>query len=104
VLPIVVIYRKYYGARFAWRITALLFVTMVVAALILQGLFSVLGLIPSGPRPTRNDVFGSLAVNYKLVLNLAALVMFWLTRRRGGASDPSCPAHHREPILSGTAA
>ena len=33
VLPIVVAYRKYYGTRFALRITALMFVTMVLAAL-----------------------------------------------------------------------
>src|SRR5579884_1992852 len=93
VLPILVIYRKYYGARFALRITALMFVTMVAAALIVQGLFSVLGAIPTGPRPTRTDVFGSLAVNYKLALNLVALVafacLFWLTVRRG-ATDPVC--------------
>ncbi len=48
VLPIVLIYRKYYGARFAWRIVALMFVTIVIAALIVDGLFSVAGLIPAG--------------------------------------------------------
>jgi uncharacterized membrane protein YraQ (UPF0718 family) len=112
VLPIVLIYRKYYGASFALRITALMFVTMVLAALILQGLFSLLGLIPSGPRPTRTDVFGSLTVNYKLFLNIAALVifvtLFWLTGR-GRSTDASDRTHldcheHREPTLSGTAA
>jgi uncharacterized protein len=34
VLPILAIYRKYYGWRFALRITALMFVTMVLAALV----------------------------------------------------------------------
>src|SRR5881227_2995438 len=65
VLPIVAIYRKYYGTAF----TARMFVTMVIAALVIDGLFSALGLIPEGPRPSRADVFGTLAVNYKLVLN-----------------------------------
>ena len=51
VLPIVVAYRKYYGTAFALRITALMFVTMVVAALIVDLLFGALGLIPSD-RPT----------------------------------------------------
>ena len=46
VLPIVAAYRKYYGVAFALRITALMFVTMVVAALIVDGLFSAVGLIP----------------------------------------------------------
>ncbi|HET9720255.1 MAG TPA: permease, partial [Solirubrobacteraceae bacterium] len=45
VLPIIAAYRKYYGTAFALRITVLMFVTMVVAALIVDGLFSVLGLI-----------------------------------------------------------
>ena len=53
VLPIVAIYRKYYGTSFALRITALMYVTMVVAALLVAGLFALLGLTPSGPRPDR---------------------------------------------------
>jgi len=63
VLPIIAIYRKYYGTAYALRITALMFVTMVLAALLVNGLFSLLGAIPSGPRPTRVAVFGSLQVN-----------------------------------------
>src|SRR5215831_2009729 len=70
VLPIVLAYRKYYGTSFALRITALMFVTMVLAALAVDGLFSALGWIPTGPRPTRDDVFGSIQVDYKLALNI----------------------------------
>ena len=62
VLPIVLIYRKYYGIAFTVRITALMFVTMVIAALIVAGIFSALGLIPTGPRPTRADIFSSVQV------------------------------------------
>src|ERR671935_146736 len=69
VLPIVVAYRKYYGMSFALRITALMFVTMVLAALAISGLFSLLGILPSGPRPSRADIFGEVKVNYKLFLN-----------------------------------
>jgi YHS domain-containing protein len=93
VLPIVLIYRKYYGGRFALRITLLMFVTMVVAALLVAGLFSVLGLIPTGPRPDRADIFGAIHLDYKLALNIVATVIFaamlWLTQRRG-ATDPTC--------------
>ena len=93
VIPILLIYRKYYGTRFTVRITALMFVTMVIAALIVDGIFSALGLIPTGPRPTHADIFSSIAINYKLVLNVLGLVifgaMFWLTARRG-ATDPVC--------------
>src|SRR5207253_9109348 len=52
VLPIVAIYRKYYGTRFALRIVALMLITMMVAALAVDAVFSALGLIPTGPRPS----------------------------------------------------
>ena len=93
VVPILLIYRKYYGTRFTVRITVLMFITMVIAALIVDGIFSALGLIPTGPRPTRADIFSSIAVNYKLVLNVLGLAifaaLFGLTARRG-ATDPAC--------------
>ena len=93
VLPILAIYRKYYGTKFTVRITALMFVTMVIAALIVDGIFSALGLIPTGPRPTRADIFSSIRVDYKLALNVLGLVifaaLFSLTARRG-ATDPVC--------------
>jgi uncharacterized membrane protein YraQ (UPF0718 family) len=93
VLPIIAAYRKYYGTAFALRITALMFVTMVVAALLVDGLFSALGLIPTGPRPTREDIFGSIQLDYKLVLNLIGLAifaaLFRLTAGRG-EGDHAC--------------
>jgi uncharacterized membrane protein YraQ (UPF0718 family) len=93
VLPIVLAYRKYYGWPFALRITALMFVTMVAAALVVDGLFSATHLIPTGPRPSRADVFGSIQVDYKLFLNILGTAifaaLFWLTMRRG-ATDPVC--------------
>jgi YHS domain-containing protein len=92
VLPIIFAYRKYYGTSFALRITALMYVTMVTAALLIDLLFSALGLIPD-TRPSTSDVFGSIEVDYKLVLNIVATVIFaalmLLTVRRG-ATDPVC--------------
>jgi uncharacterized protein len=93
VLPIVAAYVKYYGRSFAFRITALMFVTMVIAALLIDLVFGALGLIPTGPRPSRADIFGSVQLDYKLVLNVLGLiifvVLFWLTARRG-VTDPVC--------------
>jgi uncharacterized protein len=93
VLPIIAIYRKYYGTRFALRIVALMFLTMVIAALIVNGVFSLSGEIPTGPRPTRADIFSSIRVDYKLALNVLGVVifgvLFWLTAHRG-ATDPVC--------------
>jgi uncharacterized protein len=91
VLPIVLAYRKFYGTAFALRITALMFVTMVLAALAIDLLFGALGLIPT-ERPSTEDVFGSIELNYKAVLNALATIVFValiaLTRRRAPA-----PAH-----------
>jgi uncharacterized membrane protein YraQ (UPF0718 family)/YHS domain-containing protein len=92
VLPIVLAYRKYYGLDVALRITALMFVTMVLAALFVDLVFDALGLIPE-TRPSTEDVFGSIEVDYKLVLNVLATfvfaALFGLTLRRG-ATDPVC--------------
>jgi uncharacterized protein len=92
VLPIVSIYRKYYGTRFALRIVALMFVTMVIAALIVDALFSAASLIPHA-HPTRADIFSSIKVDYKLFTNIFGLGIFMglfaLTMRRG-VSDPVC--------------
>jgi uncharacterized membrane protein YraQ (UPF0718 family) len=98
VLPIVLAYRKYYGTAFALRITALMFVTIVLAALAVDGLFGLVGLVPTGPRPSRTDIFGSVQLDYKLVLNLIGLAifaaLFWLARGRGGSHG--CE-HHQAP-------
>ena len=74
-LPIIQIYRKYYGDAYTSRIVALMFVTMVSAALIVDGLFSGVGLIPH-IRPTRADIFSAITVNYKLFTNVLGLAVF----------------------------
>jgi uncharacterized protein len=95
VLPIIAIYRKYYGWAFTVRIVALMLLTMIVAALAIDGLFSAAGLIPEA-RPSRADVFGSVELDYKLVLNVLGLVVFtalFSLSRRARATAHSCPAH-----------
>jgi uncharacterized protein len=93
VLPIVAIYRKYYGTAYAMRIVGLMFVTMVAAALAIDGLFSAADLIPTGPRPSRGDVFGTVGLDYKLALNVVGVAIFaalFLLTRSRGATDPVC--------------
>jgi uncharacterized membrane protein YraQ (UPF0718 family)/YHS domain-containing protein len=92
VVPIVLIYRKYYGNAYAKRIVALMFVTMVTAALIVDGLFSATGLIPQ-TRPSRADIFSQVKIDYKLFTNIVGVAVFAaffaLTMRRG-VTDPVC--------------
>ncbi|MFI5028608.1 MAG: permease [Solirubrobacterales bacterium] len=94
VLPIIAIYRKYYGWPFTARIVTLMLVTMMLAALAVDGLFSAAGLIPSN-RPSRAEIFGSVELDYKLVLNLVATLVFvglmWLSRRARHGVE--CGAH-----------
>ena len=107
VIPIILIYRKYYGGRFAFRITALMFVTIVISALIVGGVFGALGLIPQ-VRPTRADIFQSVKLDYKLVLNIIGLLvfatLFGLTMR-SGAAHVACHTREApadvEPVPSG---
>ena len=97
VLPIILAYRKYYGWAYTIRIVALMFVTMVAAALIIDGLFSALDLIPS-ERPSTDDVFGSIELDYKAALNAIALVAFVVLLRLSRGREAPCPAH--EPALA----
>jgi uncharacterized membrane protein YraQ (UPF0718 family) len=98
VIPIVLAYRKYYGTAFALRITALMFVTIVIAALVVDGVFGLFNLIPTGPRPTREDVFGSIEVDYKLFLNVLGTAVFaallWVSRGQSGGHG--CEHHARD--------
>jgi YHS domain-containing protein len=92
VVPILLIYRKYYGNAFALRITALMFVTIVLAALLVDLLFGAAGLIPHA-RPSRGEIFEQVGLNFTLIANALSLsvfaALFALTMRRG-ATDPVC--------------
>jgi hypothetical protein len=93
VVPIVLIYRKYYGGRIAARLVAIMFGTIVVAALAVDGIFSALGLVPEH-RPSIDSVTErAITLNYTAVLNVlflfVALGLFALTLRRG-VKDPVC--------------
>jgi YHS domain-containing protein len=93
VIPIVLIYRKFYGWKITWRIVAIMFVTMVAAALIVDGIFSAAGLVPT-ERPSIDSITNrGIEWNYTTALNIVAFVVFGLlfalTLRRG-AKDPVC--------------
>ena len=49
VIPIVLIYLKFYGRGMTWRLVAIMFAAMVSAALIVDGIFSAAGAIPGPP-------------------------------------------------------
>jgi uncharacterized protein len=99
IIPIVLAYRKYYGARAAAVIVGIMLGTMVAAALVVDALFSALDLIPS-TRPSVDSITGrGIEWNYTAMLNIVflgvAAVLFALTaRRRGVAHAPAHACHH----------
>ena len=93
ILPIINAYRKYYGARFAALLTGVMFAAMVVAALIVDGLFSLVGIVPTHRPSIASIAERPVTWNYTSVLDVIFGVVFValvaLTLRRG-AKDPVC--------------
>jgi hypothetical protein len=73
VLPIIHIYRKYYGWKMAGLIVAVFYVAMALAALLIEFLFELLGLIPS--ERSAQIVEMSISFNYTTVLNIIFLAV-----------------------------
>ena len=86
VLPIIDIYRKYYGWKVTGLIVGVFYIAMVLAALLVEFLFQALGLIPS--QRSAQIVETSISFNYTTVLNIIflAIAAFLLVRffRTGG--------------------
>ena len=73
ILPILSIYRKYYGMRMAIFLAVTSYIAMVAAGLIVEGLFSLLRLIPASRHALVLDPHVTL--NYTTVLNLIFLAV-----------------------------
>jgi len=92
VLPIINIYRKYYGWKVAGLIVAVFYVAMALAALLIELLFDLLGLIPS--QRSAQIVETSISLNYTTVLNVIFLVIaFLLVVRFLKTGGPKMLAH-----------
>ena len=73
VLPIIDIYRKYYGWKMAGLIVGVFYVAMALAALLIEFLFELLGLMPS--QRSAQIVETSISFNYTTVLNIIFLAV-----------------------------
>jgi uncharacterized protein len=86
VLPILDIYRRYYGWRMAGFLLGSFYATMVAAGLIVEFVFDGLDLIPSERKA--KVVEASVTLNYTTVLNIVflalAALLVWRYFRRGG--------------------
>ena len=86
ILPILNIYRKYYGMRMMAFLLVTFYVAMAGAALVVEGVFAVLGLIPQ--QRTARVVEASITWNYTTWLNIVFLVvaalLVWRFLKTGG--------------------
>ena len=98
-LPLLLIYRRYYGTRMTLRMLALFWAVMSTAGLITEGIFWASGAIPS-TRPT-TIAPAHFQWNYTTYLNIIFIALFgllyWTYRNRerlgggrGYALDPVC--------------
>ena len=97
-LPLLLIYRKYFGSAITLRILLIFWATMSTAGLVVEYIFRALR-IPDPSRPM-TIAPGGFAWDHTAVLNMIALVvfagLFWLHHRRAAgngprfASDPVC--------------
>jgi uncharacterized membrane protein YraQ (UPF0718 family) len=88
ILPILNIYRKYYGRRMAAFLLVTFYATMAAAGLIVDLIFKVLGLVPTGTRHAKVTDAG-VSLNYTTVLNIiflafAAVLLVRYFRKGGG--------------------
>ena len=99
-LPLLLIYRKYYGTRVTLRLLAVFWATMSVAGLVTEGLFHLARLTPGTPSGGKTVGVDDFGLNATTVLDLAAIVAFaalYLFYRRSRAQagsefakDPVC--------------
>ena len=104
-MPLILIYRKFYGWQLTFRVVGLFYVVMVLAGLLTQGIFKLFGGIPT--RRTFKVAAAHFEWNYTTYMNfffiLVALGVWWLARNRarfGGGSgyaiDVVCGMQVRE--------
>jgi len=92
VLPIIDIYRKYYGWKVTWLIAAVFYIAMVIAAVVVEFLFQAAGLIPS--HRSARIIETAISFNYTSVLNIIFLVIAALLLVRFFKTDgPKMLAH-----------
>lgn len=90
-IPVLNVYRKYYGWKVTFYIFAIFFVTMAMSGFLMEQLFDLLGIIPEvvpGESAMARDYF---SLDYTFWLNLVAVglsgTLYWMYRRGLGAAD-----------------
>jgi uncharacterized membrane protein YraQ (UPF0718 family)/YHS domain-containing protein len=93
IIPLVLIYLRFYGRRVTVRLVTIMFLSMAGAALAVDAIFSAADLVPTERPSIESITERGISWNYTSFLNivffLIAAGLFALTMRRG-ARDPVC--------------
>lgn len=73
VVPILFIYRKYYGTSMMLFVFASFYITMVAAGYVVEPLFGALGIVPSARRAKVSEV--AIRLDYTTVPNIVFLLV-----------------------------
>ena len=73
IIPILIIYRKYYGTQMTLVILGIFYVAMVFAGYVVEFLFGALGLVPA--EPDARVAAESISWNYTTILNIIFLLL-----------------------------
>lgn len=121
VLPLLDVYRRYYGWRMAAYIFAVFYVTMAVSAMLMDVAFSALGWVPARDAAALHARMTHFAIDYTFWLNIVAIgvaaALFRLARSQpmqahcehhghhehAPAADPAhcCGGHEHPPEQAG---
>jgi uncharacterized membrane protein YraQ (UPF0718 family) len=108
IIPILIIYRRYYGTKMTVFLAATFYAAMVVAGYVVELLFGVLGLVPSERNAMVEEA--QLSWNYTTFLDIAFLVLAavlvirfvrtggreMLAMMGGGPNDMAGDGHHHD--------
>ncbi|HLW36043.1 MAG TPA: permease [Chthoniobacterales bacterium] len=90
VIPLILIYRKYFGGRATFYIVMIFYASMVSAGIIVDLIFAGLDLIPKGARPMSPVEHATFSWNYTTWLDFVAIAValwLWVLRARSARSD-----------------
>ena len=112
-MPLILIYRKFYGPRLTFRLVGLFYVAMATAGILTEGIFRLFGALPTSR--SLSVTKAHFEWNYTTYLNIVfiavAVVVWWLARHRhewggghGYAIDPVCAMQVRTSDAPATSA
>ncbi len=94
VLPLLSAYRKYYGTKLAAYLALVLYLSMVIASMVVDLLFTSIGLAPAPHQASAAMMHAGFLWNYTTWLNFVAIAFgAWLVfvhRKSGSASKSHC--------------